>query len=104
MPVASIAVDELRLDPDLRRFDFLSLRLHGDGFAFERLRLEPAAVAHVQREPGIARDRCREIDDDGVLTDHAEVEQSSELRREYATHRKRFGKAKRQRAQGERPD
>ena len=104
MPVAAVAVDVLRLQSDLRRIDLLALPLNGNGLPLERLRLETAAVTDVQRELGVSRDRRRQVDDDGVLPDDAEMQEPPQLRREYAANGERFGQPQRQRAERERSD
>ena len=80
MPVAAVAVDVLRLQSDLRRIDLLALSLDGNGLPFERLRLETTAVTHVEGELGVARNRRGQVDDDGVLADDSQMQESPELR------------------------
>ena len=105
VPIAAVAVHPLRLEPDLNGLlVLLVLLVDGDGFSFDHLRLYSAAVVHLQPDFGISDERSRQVDDDAVLADDAEVKQSAELRREDAADRQRLGQPQRERRERERAD
>ncbi len=80
------------------------LRGDGDGLAFELLWLDAAAIDDGQRHVVATADRRRQVDDQAVLPDHAQVKQPAEFRRVDASHRERFRQPQRHRGQRERAD
>ena len=96
VPVAAVAVEKTPLEG---RGDRLRRRLPNlDRLAVERLWRQRPSADDVDPHLGRARQPRRQVDDQAVLADHAQVKKAAEFGRVHAAHHERFGEPEGQRA------